>query len=137
MNYLYEKVSYLRGMAEGMEVSESSKEGKLMLNILDLLEEFADVLGEVREDVNELDEYVEGVYKKLLLAEEVLFEDEDEDEDDIIEVECPNCGEIMYVDDESLDDADDATELVCPGCHEKIYIEGSCCDSDCCSDHHE
>ncbi|MBF8982650.1 hypothetical protein IZY60_03765 [Lutibacter sp. B2] len=135
MNYLYEKVSYLRGMAEGMEVSESSKEGKLMLNILDLLEEFADVLGEVREEVKELDEYVESIDEDLAEVEDELFEDDDED--DVIEVECPNCGEVMFVDDEVLDDTDDATELVCPSCHEKIYIEESCCDSDCCSDHHE
>ena len=50
MDFLLQKVSYLQGLAEGLGVDESSKEGKLLVKIIDTLEEFADVLGDCCDD---------------------------------------------------------------------------------------
>ena len=44
MDYLYQRVSYLKGLAEGLGIDEESKEGKLLLHIIDALEDFADVM---------------------------------------------------------------------------------------------
>ena len=47
MDYLLQKVAYLRGLVDGLEIEESTKEGKVLLNIVDTLEVFADVLTDV------------------------------------------------------------------------------------------
>ena len=85
MNYLVEKVAYLKGLAEGLGIEESSKEGKLLLHIVDTLEEFADVLDETIENQIELEEYVDFMDEDLAdLEEDVYGIDSDEyyDEDD-------------------------------------------------------
>ena len=42
MKYLYEEVAYLKGLAEGLEISKETKEGKIIHKIIDVLESFAD-----------------------------------------------------------------------------------------------
>lgn len=145
MNYLYERVAYLRGLAEGMEVSDESKEGKLLLNIIDILEDFADAIDELKEEVTDLDEYVETLDEDLADVEDEVFgeleedEDDEEDEDiDFVEVECPNCHEVIYLDEDLIYNEEDS-EVICPSCHEKIHIE-ECDEHDhshgCCGHHH-
>ena len=38
MAYLSEQVAYLRGLADGMKIDDSTNEGKLLLKIVDVLE---------------------------------------------------------------------------------------------------
>lgn len=144
MNYLYEKVAYLKGLAEGMELKEDKKEAKLLLHIIDALEDFADAIAEVSEAQEDLDEYVEALDEDLAEVEDEVFaelddedyyddEDEDyEDDFDYVEVECPHCQETVLLDDELLND--DETDVLCPSCHEVIYF--SCQDDDCCCHGH-
>lgn len=84
MNYLTEKVAYLKGLAEGLGVEESSKEGKLLLHIVDTLEEFADVIHESIENQMELEEYVNFMDEDLADLEEDIYGIDEEyyDEDD-------------------------------------------------------
>ena len=44
------------------------------------------------------------------------FEDGD---DDIYEIECPECGELVYADGETLDE----TDVYCPNCHKMLEVE--------------
>ncbi|MBU5254890.1 CD1247 N-terminal domain-containing protein [Tissierella praeacuta] len=82
MEYLIQKVSYLRGLADGLGVDESSKEGKLLLQIVDVLEEFTDVLNETIENQEELEEYVTFIDEDLADVEDEIYgTDEDYDED--------------------------------------------------------
>ncbi|HSH35744.1 CD1247 N-terminal domain-containing protein [Schnuerera sp.] len=78
MEYLYQKVSYLKGLAEGLEIEEESKEGKLLLHIIDALEDFADVIDEVIEDHNDLEQYVEYIDEDLTDIEDEIYEFDDE-----------------------------------------------------------
>ena len=84
MIYLTEKVAYLRGLAEGLGIEDSSKEGKMILHIVDALEEFADVLDETLENQMELEEYVNFMDEDLADLEEDIYGIDDEyyDEDD-------------------------------------------------------
>lgn len=134
MEYLYEKVAYLRGLAEGLEIEEKSKEGKLMVHIIDALEDFADAISDLNEEQEELNEYVDFIDEDLADVEEEVFgefddeyDDEFDDEDDIdyVEVECPYCNEVVYLDSELvLEDG----KVECPNCQRLI----SCgCDTEC------
>jgi len=145
MNYLYEKVSYLKGLAEGLGIEESSKEGKLLLRIVEALDDFADAISEVYDEQEELSEYVDFIDEDLAEIEDEVFgelDDEDDDEDfddydeddiDYIEVECPHCHEIIYLDKELLEEE---TETVCPNCNETIITDVEECD-DCDDDNCE
>jgi DNA-directed RNA polymerase subunit delta len=135
MKYLYERVSYLRGLADGLQVSEDTKEGKLLVHIVDVLEDFADAVNELAEAHDELDEYVECIDEDLAeVEEEVLgdFYDEDyddyDDDEEFIEVECPHCEHTVLVEEEVMED-DDA-DIICPNCHEPIYVDFDEIDDD-------
>ena len=139
MEYLYEKVAYLRGLAEGAKVDESTNEGKLITKIIEVLGDFADSINELNDAQLELDEYVEAIDEDLSGVEDEIYGDDDEcecgcheedDDYDFIEVECPHCKEFVYLDENLLDSEE---EVICPNCHEPIEIEfdDCCCGDDC------
>lgn len=108
MNYLLQKVSYLQGLAEGLGVNQETNEGKLLLHIIDTLEEFADVLDEVVENQVELEEYVNFIDEDLAEVEDEIYDELFDDEDfdfelfqDCCEDENSECfaGEEDYEDD--------------------------------------
>lgn len=82
MDYLFQKVSYLQGLADGLGVDESTKEGKLLIHIIETLEEFADVLDEVVDDQADLEEYVNYIDEDLADLEDEVYEYDDEDDYD-------------------------------------------------------
>ncbi|AOY77061.1 CD1247 N-terminal domain-containing protein [Clostridium formicaceticum] len=139
MNHLFEKVAYLKGLAEGLNIEENSKDGKIILGIIDALDDFAEAIVMMNEDQEDLTEYVEALDEDLAEVEEELFDEEDDDEDediDFMEIECPNCDEEIYVDEDVF--YDDEPEVVCPRCSEVIKIDvENTCDHEGCHHHHE
>lgn len=97
MNDLLKKVSYLEGLAEGLGVDKTTNEGKLLLQIIDVLGDFTDVLEEVVEDQIGLEEYVSFIDEDLSDVEDEIYDDYDEfedfDFDDDFEIldECLDC----------------------------------------------
>lgn len=83
MDHLYQNVYYLKGLAEGLDIEESSKEGKLLLHMIDVLEDFADVIDEMNEKIDDVDEYVDYMDEDLSDVEEEVFGYYD-DEDDYV-----------------------------------------------------
>ena len=122
MSYLGERVAYLRGLSEGLDSSEQTAEGKLLLKMIEVLEDVADSINEIEQTQDEMDEYIQDIDEDLGEVEEELFGcdccDEDDDED-FLEVECPHCHEVIYFDADSL--ADD--ELICPVCKQSIITD--------------
>ena len=69
------------------------------------------------------------VYKRqdLTQIEDDVYGDLDEEhpEDELFEVNCPNCDNIVIIDDEMLD----SEKIICPNCKEEIEFEFDCeCD---------
>lgn len=138
---MMESVAYLRGLTEGLELDATTKEGKLLLAIVDVLEEMASSLKDVEEICDELDEMVDILDEDLSDLEDDVYgdedEDEDEDEDDeevdgeIYEVTCPACDNMIYLDEECLL----CGEISCPECGQKLEFDMTGCDCDC-DDHH-
>ncbi|EQK43754.1 hypothetical protein C672_2698 [[Clostridium] bifermentans ATCC 638] len=144
MKYLYEEVAYLKGLAEGLEISEETKEGKIINKIVDVLESFADAIVELEEEQIELIDYVESIDEDLSDIEDDIYEEEDEDDEDdddeeynYIEMECPNCNDFVEIDEDLLYNED--IDIVCPNCQAVILsAEDECecsdeciCDCDC------
>jgi len=125
------RVSYLRGFTEGLELGEESKEQKVLHRIIDLLGDITDEIEQMRVDYEELFEYTEAIDEDLSTMEEDFYEEEDEDDffdeelagyDEGFSIECPNCREIVVVDDNILDQ-DSSIEVTCPGCGEAVLVD--------------
>ena len=105
-----EKVAYLKGLAEGLNLDTDSKEGKLIAAIIDVLDDMAEKFAEIDDELCDVEDGLDAVSDDLSDVEETLYfaldDDEDEDEDDEEEecfvttcpewedgeVVCPNCG---------------------------------------------
>ena len=144
-----ENAAYLKGLFDGYELDKSTKEGKIIAGMLDLIADMADKISALEADNRDLHEYVEELDHDLGAVEEDLYFDEDDDDcyDDLndidddydgddsnyYEIECPSCGETVCFDDSLEPD-----EVVCPACGEKIgdieLCDGACdeCDGKLC-----
>ncbi len=143
MSKLTEKISYVKGLAEGMQLNAENAEGKIIYKLLDLLEEADHELNEIRKAHNELDEYVESIDDDLCDIEDYLFGDDDDDDDDdddsdwdaedgededdeeddgVVEYVCPHCGARMTFD---LDSFGSDEDYLCPNCHKPVFPEDS------------
>ncbi len=118
-----EKVAYLKGLAEGLDLDTAkSKEGKLISVMIGIMEELAMSVEDLEENALNLGEEIDVLSDDLADVEEVVF-DEDEDaedyDDDWFEVECPTCGADILVDDDALVDG----EVECPSCGTRYAME--------------
>ena len=108
---LTEKVAYLKGLAAGLELDKDSKETKIFEAMFDILEDMALTVSDIDEDLSAVEDLVDAIDEDLDELEEYVFCDEDDDfcgccdceDDELYEVECPSCGEEIYLDDEMLD----------------------------------
>ena len=109
-----EKVAYLKGLAEGLDLDTESKEGKLIAAIIDVLDDMSEALLDLEDELCDVEEGLDAVSDDLSEVEECLFElDDDEDEDDdeeYFETTCPVCEEEIVFDEDTLE----AGEVVCP-----------------------
>ncbi len=133
MGYLAERVSYLRGLVDGISLDKSSPESRIFDEILELFEDIVTSVEAIDEKQDSLTEELEYTREDVdaLYYDDDDFEDDDEDEDEddedyeeeeyYDEFECPNCGEVLPVDEALLDTEDEIT-LTCPGCGEKVTI---------------
>lgn len=137
MENLIKKSAYLKGLCDGLEISEDTKEGKAILAMVDLLEEMTLEMREITESYEELDSYVESIDEAVLELEEVIFDDEEEeydcscgchDDEGYVDLECPNCGDKIFLDEGMFEDDE---EISCPNCDKSIEFESSCGGCDC------
>jgi len=127
-----EKVAYLKGLAEGMELDkESSKEGKLIGKIIEILEDVGLSVEDLESEVEDLGDALDVISEDVEDLEMLVYDDWDdyEDDDDVVpfpteldddffEVECPSCGEDIVIDESVLD----AGEVSCPNCGDKFAL---------------
>ena len=123
-----EKVAYLKGLAEGLNLDTESKEGKLIAAIIDVLDDMAEKFAEIDDELCDVEDGLDAVSDDLSDVEETLYfalddDDEDEDEDDEEEecfvTTCPECEEEVYFDESVLEDG----EVICPNCGAKLEFD--------------
>ena len=81
MGYMKEKVAYLKGLAEGMNIGEEGQ-GKLLNAMMSTMDEMADAIDENEAAMAEIDECLDDIYDELDNIDEYLSDDADEDEDE-------------------------------------------------------
>ncbi len=118
---LTEKMSYLKGYIDGIDLDSSTKEGKILANVVDVMHDMVAYIEDLQGQVDELTELCEILDEDLGSVEDDFYEDEDdfddEDDDDYDEF-----------DDEDFDDDDDLYEVTCPTCGDSILLDGGMLD---------
>jgi len=131
MGYLKERVSYLKGLAEGMQLNDSSNETKLLKAIIEVLDDMSLAVEDVEEVQEQISEQIDTIDDDLAEIEKLVYDEDDDDDSDeeiyFTEIECPYCNEKINIDEDMIDDEDNTIE--CPNCHKEIEFEWDCeCD---------
>lgn len=138
-----EKIAYIKGLAEGLELDGSTKEGKILNAIIDLLGDITEEICDIEEGCDELCEQIDAVDEDLASLEEIIY-DEDDDcdcdcddccdcDDEVYEIECPACNDVIYLDADMLEEEG----MVCPNCGTDLEFDFDC-DCECgCHDQEE
>lgn len=123
MSYLSERISYLKGLAEGLNIDRETREGRFMLALVSVMDDMADVLDEMEGQNAELLDAIEDLQGTgyRFRTDDALDDDDGQDGSDIYEefvaLECPECGEVVYFDQSMLHSEND---LICPECNAPI-----------------
>ena len=140
-----ERVAYLRGLCEGMKFDTETNEGKLISVIIDILEDMALEISDIKENALDIGEEIDALSSDLADVEDFLcdYEDEDDDEDccccgddddccccdddecccdddaEFYEVKCPQCGDEISIDEDVLE----LGSIDCPNCGAKLEFD--------------
>ena len=79
MKNILQRIAYVQGLADGLGLEESSKEGQILLELVDVVAELAEVVDEKFED---MESYVDVVEEDLAELEDYVYEDDDFDDYD-------------------------------------------------------
>ena len=126
-----EQVAYLKGLAEGLEIDTSKKEGKLISGMLNALENLADAVIDLQQQNEQLVAELDDIYEELTaLTEDFIAEDESDEfaieDEELYQVICPTCGEVIYLDEDLL--AEGST--VCHACGEELEFDKTSLDTE-------
>ena len=135
-----ESAAYLKGLSEGLELTADTKETKILVKMLEVIEEMAARIDSLEEENSELYACLEELSNDVMALEDDFYEIESEEdyddlddldddyegeEEDYYEIECPSCGEkICFAEDVELE------SLACPACGELVG-EIEFCDEEC------
>ncbi|MFY9199174.1 MAG: CD1247 N-terminal domain-containing protein [Acutalibacteraceae bacterium] len=124
-----EKVAYLRGLADGLNLNEDKSETKMFKAIMDVLDDIALSVSDLEDDVAILSEQIDAVDEDLDMLETIVYEELDDCDDDFdcdcgcgneyYEVECPSCSEVICVDEGIIEEG----SIECPSCGELLEFE--------------
>ena len=122
-----ERVAYLKGLTEGLDLDTTTKEGKLFSAIIDVLDDIAFEVSDLQEVVGELGEQIDMIDEDLDGLEEIVYDDEECDDDDcdycedgdLYEIVCPSCGDSIYLDEDMVEEG----EMDCPNCGEHLEFD--------------
>ena len=141
---LTEKMSYLQGLIDGLEIDTKTKEGKALVQMTEVMKELVLYVEDLQSQVDELTELCDILDKDLGAVEDDLYEDEedesecekcgecfgdeldeddeydlDDDDDELYEVTCPTCGDTILVDESMIEEG----SITCPNCSELLEFD--------------
>ena len=135
MHQIKERLAYLKGLADGLNVGDTTPEGRVLVGMMDVLSNMATEIDRLTARSEQLEEYIEAVDEDLTDLEndffeeydadledvEVEFEEDDEEGIDYLEMNCPNCGETVFVDADVFEN-DEVVEVLCPECEQTVLV---------------
>ncbi len=142
MMTITERIAYIRGIADTLELDSSDKKDRLILAMIDVLGDIAVEVDEINDELAEMNNLIDEIDEDLGAVEEEVYDldgcdcccdddcdcdcdccDDDCDcccDDDCVEAVCPNCGADICIDFEELEEG---KSIVCPACDTKLEFE--------------
>lgn len=127
-----EKVAYIKGLMDGLELEAAKPETKILVAMVDLLDDMGMSIGELEEEFDEMADQLDAIDEDLGVLEEEFCEeccgddcecgcccDEDCDEEVFYEVACPTCKEKVCLSEPVLLDG----KMDCPNCGENLEFD--------------
>lgn len=119
-----ERVAYLKGLYEGLNLNEDKSETKMFKAIIDSLEDLATQTNDIEDTLSIVSDQVDEIDEDLDAVESIVYDDGEcscgcEDKEGYYEVECPACHETICVDDGILEEG----SVDCPNCGEPLEFE--------------
>lgn len=140
---LTERISYIKGLAEGLNLDESKPEVKVINAIVELLDDMAYSVNDLEDLYDDLSAQVDEIDQDLADVESDVYDDEcdccdcadeDDEENPFYEVTCGACGQKINVSEDVLLEG----EIECPNCGEllefdfsDLFDEDDCCEDGC------
>jgi len=121
---LSKDLAYIKGLMEGHGTMDTTPEGKVLHQMVRLMDQMAEEHERMNVRLAELEEYVEAVDEDLNEMELLVYDEVDENEEEDIgfwQVKCPECGDSMLVDEEIFDSGS-AEDVECPQCQTVMTI---------------
>ena len=75
-----ENASYIKGLAEGLELDSSTKEGKVILKLIDLVSDLAEKVSVLENENSELYDYMEQMAEDIIDLEDLVYGDEESED---------------------------------------------------------
>ena len=124
---LSEKISYIKGLKDGLKLNEEKDEIKILNAVIDALDDIAYSVEDLDDRYDELSNMIYEIDEDLSDVEADLYDDCD---DALYEVTCGKCGENICVDEDTLLEG----EIECPECGELLEFDfsGLCEHDDDC-----
>jgi ribosomal protein S27E len=122
---MMEKVAYLKGLTEGLGLDDSTKEGKVIKLVIDLLDDVVLTLSDVADGFALLEDQLELIDQDLEEIVGDVYDMDDLDahshlyEGELYEVTCPSCNDVVYADEAMLGEK----EINCPSCGELLEFD--------------
>ncbi len=138
---ILERAAYLRGLCDGLEIDGETKEGKLLLAMVDVIDELAASISDLEAVADSMSDELDEVAEELLELEGAFDEDCDCDCDECdddcecncddfhYEIVCPTCGDSIMADEDIIA----LGSIQCPNCGEDLEfdMDDCCCGDDC------
>ena len=136
---LTEKMSYLQGLIDGLEIDTSTKEGKVLVQMSEVMSELVLYVDDLQSQVDELTELCDILDEDLGQVEDDFYEcdecdgdcdtcdddewdddfDFDDDDDELYEITCPTCGDTILLDEGMIEEG----SMNCPNCNELLEFD--------------
>lgn len=128
---LTEKAAFIKGMAEGLNLDETKLETKIIRALLDIIDDLTLTVSDLDDEMALIGEQLDAVDEDLDDLETFVYEDYDDydecdddccccgEDDDFFEVECPECGEVINVDEGILEEG----SIDCPNCGANLEFD--------------
>lgn len=133
MNKL-EKLAYLKGLVEGLNLNDEKKDTKVIKYLMELLEDIVFDMENLEDGFDEFQRQLDEVDEDLGSIERDLYEDDcdccsgtkkdkkssKKSKDELYyEVTCPTCGDTICLDEDLIN----VGEMECPNCGEKLEFD--------------
>ena len=125
-----EKAAYVKGLLDGMELDMNDKQNKVLKSLIDVVNDMAEEVSQLDQCYDDVCDQIDALDEDLSGVEDMLYDEDDDDEycdcgfcsnedGNAYEVTCPTCGEVIGLDEDSLNDGG----ITCPKCGEKLEFD--------------